>query len=87
MGNLRNNDQQAQAALESLYDETPKSVLALVAFHFAQRIADDFTDTGARRAIAQEIVTLAENGLVTATQARAARRLLETYASAENRNP
>lgn len=70
---------EAQNALGILYDETPKSVLALAVFRFAMRIAD--SETGARSAIAQEIVALAENGLVTASQARAAKRLLEIYAT------
>lgn len=64
MSNLKNNAEEALASVgELLFEGTPKSTFALVAFHFAQQMADDFTVTGARNAIAQEIVTLADNGL------------------------
>lgn len=69
------HDINAQHAIGAeAYKAVPKSVFALVAFYFAQRVADDFSDEGARKAIADEIAILAENGYVSPAQAAAARK-------------
>lgn len=63
-----------QGAIEAFghgpYKAMPKSVAMMVLYQFAMRVADDFSLEGAFGAIRAEIEILAENGILSTTQAK-----------------
>lgn len=67
------NDMQARALFGSAYDDIPKSVMATLAWHFANRLSGEADAPGsAEREIEQELMTLARAGIVGEAQVRLA---------------